>query len=150
VQSLVLGGATTNDHPEPVTIVAATIGKRSDDGLFSIETPWGTLTAPNITGRYGDQVRLRIRARDLVLSTTEPTGLSIRNVIAGEVGIMTEAGSAQVDVLVRPSHDSNAQPVWARITKRAATELDLQPGHPIWALLKAVVLTSDIELEALR
>ena len=150
VQSLVLGGATTNDHPEPVTIVAATIGKRSDDGLFSIETPWGTLTAPNITGRYGDQVRLRIRARDLVLSTTEPTGLSIRNVIAGEVGIMTEAGSAQVDVLVRPSHDSNTQPVWARITKRAATELDLQPGHPIWALLKAVVLTSDIELEALR
>ncbi|WOF73961.1 molybdenum ABC transporter ATP-binding protein [Parvibaculaceae bacterium PLY_AMNH_Bact1] len=150
VQSLILGGAKTNDHPEPVTIVAATIGKRSEDGLFSIETPWGVLTAPNITGRYGDQVRLRIRARDIVLSTAEPTGLSIRNVIAGQVGTMTEAGNAQVDVLVRPSHDSNAQPVWARITRRAATELDLQPGRPIWALLKAVVLTSDIELEALR
>jgi molybdate transport system ATP-binding protein len=150
VQSLILGGATNNEHPEPVTIAAATIGKRSDDGLFSIETPWGALTAPNITGRYGDQVRLRIRARDLVLSTTEPAGLSIRNVIAGEVGTMTEAGAAQVDVLVRPSYDNNAQPVWARITKRAATELDLQPGRPIWALLKAVVLTSDIELEALR
>lgn len=150
VQSLILGGVKSNEHPEPVTIAAATIGKQSDDGLFAIETPWGALTAPNITGRYGDQVRLRIRARDLVLSTTEPAGLSIRNVIAGEVGTMTEAGAAQIDVLVRPSYEPNAQPVWARITKRAATELNLQPGLPIWALLKAVVLTSDIELEALR
>ncbi|MCE7997985.1 MAG: molybdenum ABC transporter ATP-binding protein [Rhodobiaceae bacterium] len=150
VQSLILGGATSGDHPEPVTIVSATIGKRSEDDLVSIETPWGSLTAPNITGRRGDQVRLRIRARDLVLSTSEPTGLSIRNVIAGQVGTMTEAGNAQVDVLVRPSYADDAQPVWARITRRAANELDLRPGRPIWALLKAVVLTSDIELEALR
>lgn len=150
VQSLIMGTAPNNDHPEPLTIVAATIGKRSDDGLSSIETPWGALTAPNLSGRYGDRVRLRIRARDIVLSTAEPTSLSIRNVIPGTIGTMTEAGDAQVDVLVRPSHDSEAQPVWARVTRRAATDLALEPGRPIWALLKAVVLTSDIELEALR
>ncbi len=150
VQSLILGGAAAADHPEPVTIMAATIGAQAADGLFSVETPWGTLTAPNITGAPGDQVRLRIRARDIVLSTAEPSGLSIRNVIAGEVGVMTEAGGAQVDVLVRPLGNNDAPAVWARITQRAAKELDLQPGRPIWALLKAVVLTSDIELEALR
>ncbi len=150
VQSLILGSASGNEHPEPVTIAAATIGRRSDDGLFSIETPWGVLTAPNITGRRGDRVRLRIRAREIVISTAEPSSLSIRNVIAGEVGIMTEAGDAQVDVLIRPFGSGDIQPIWARITRRAATEMDLQPGRPIWALLKAVVLTSDIELEALR
>ncbi len=150
VQSLVLGGATTTDHPEPVTIMAATIGAKAIDGLIPIETPWGVLTAPNVAGDLGDEVRLRIQARDIVLSKDEPSGLSIRNVLAGEVGVMTEAGPAQVDVLIRPVGNREAPPVWARITQRAAKEMGLQPGLPIWALLKAVVLASDIELEALR
>lgn len=150
VQSLILGGATTTEHPEPVTIMAATIGAAAADGLIAIETPWGTLTAPDVTGTKGDEVRIRIRARDIVLSKDEPSGLSIRNVLPGEVGIMTEAGPTQVDVLIRPRGHSEAPAVWARITQRAAKELGLQPGLPIWALLKAVVLASDIELEALR
>lgn len=150
VQSLILGGATGGNHPEPVTIMSATIGARAEDGLYAINTPWGTLAAPDITGRPGTSARLRIRARDIVLSTAKPTGLSIRNIIAGEVGTMTEAGSAQVDILVRSIEDSEAPPLWARVTRRAATQMELQPGQPIWALIKAVVLASDIDLEALR
>jgi molybdate transport system ATP-binding protein len=150
VQSLILGGATAGNHPEPVTIMSATIGARAEDGLYAINTPWGTLAAPDITGRPGTSARLRIRARDIVLSTVKPTGLSIRNIIAGEVGTMTEAGSAQVDILVRSIEDSEAPPLWARVTRRAATQMELQPGQPIWALIKAVVLASDIDLEALR
>jgi len=150
VQSLILGGSSSGNHPEPVTIMSATIGAKAEDGLYAINTPWGTLAAPDITGAPGSAARLRIRARDIVLSTVKPTGLSIRNIIAGEVGTMTEAGSAQVDILVRSLGDREAPPLWARVTRRAATQMDLQPGQPIWALIKAVVLASDIDLEALR
>jgi len=85
-----------------------------------------------------------------VLASAAPDGLSIRNVIAGEVGTMTEAGPAQVDVLVRPFGPDGTPTLWARVTRRAVEEMNLQPGMPIWALLKAVVLASDIDLDGLR
>lgn len=150
VQSLILGGPTGDSHPEPITIVSATILTRHDDGLFSIDTPWGTLTAPEIFGSSGDTIRLRLRAHDIVLASSPPEGLSIRNVIAGEVGTMTQAGPAQVDVLIRPVGPTGTPTLWARVTRRAAEEMQLRPGMPIWALLKAVVLASDIDLDGLR
>jgi len=151
VQSLILGSELpSNTQPEPVTIVSAKISERHDDGLISIETPWGALAAPDISGDIGRAVRMRIRASDIVLSSAPPEGLSIRNVIAGEIGIMTEAGSSQMDVLVRPLAGSDPTPIWARITRRAAIEMDLKPDMPIWALLKAVVLASDIDIDGFQ
>ncbi|PCJ71408.1 MAG: molybdenum ABC transporter ATP-binding protein [Rhodobiaceae bacterium] len=150
VQSLILGGLAGDRHPEPVTIVSATIRARHDDGLYDIDTPWGTLTAPEISGAPGQHIRLRLHAHDIVLASAAPDGLSIRNVIAGEVGTMTEAGPAQIDVLVRPFGPDGTPTLWARVTRRAVEEMNLQPGMPIWALLKAVVLASDIDLDGLR
>lgn len=151
VQSLILGSELpSNTQPEPVTIVSAEISERHDDGLISIKTPWGALAAPDISGDIGRAVRMRIRASDIVLSSAPPEGLSIRNVIAGEIGIMTEAGSSQMDVLVRPLAGSDPTPIWARITRRAAIEMDLKPDMPIWALLKAVVLASDIDIDGFQ
>ncbi len=150
VQSLILGGLAGDRHPEPVTIVSATILTRHDDGLYDIATPWGILTAPEISGEPGHRIRLRLHAHDIVLASAPPDGLSIRNVIAGEVGTMTEAGPAQVDVLVRPTGPAGTPTLWARVTRRAVEEMNLQPGMPIWALLKAVVLASDIDLDGLR
>jgi molybdate transport system ATP-binding protein len=152
VQSLILGNGDQFTSPEPVTIASATIGELHKDGLVSIHTPWGILTAPNVAGDVGDTVHLRVRARDIVLSSMPPHALSIRNVIAGDVGTMTDAGTAQIDVLIRPhAHDkSNAKPLWARITRRAATEMKLKPGMPVWALLKAVVLANDIDLDGVQ
>lgn len=150
VQTLVLGDDVPGDHPEPVTIAGAKIAHHHDDGLTTLDTPWGDLSAPGVSGAPGHRVRIRVRARDIVLATNPPEGLSIRNVIPGEIGVMTEAGPAQVDVLIHPAHSPEALPLWARITQQAALQLDLQPGKPVWALLKAVVLATDIDLDALR
>ncbi|MEQ9144941.1 MAG: molybdenum ABC transporter ATP-binding protein [Parvibaculaceae bacterium] len=150
VQTLVLGDDVPGDHPEPVTIAGAKIARHHDDGLTTLDTPWGDLSAPGVSGAPDHRVRIRVRARDIVLATSPPEGLSIRNVIPGEIGVMTEAGPAQVDVLIHPAHSPEAPPLWARITQQAALQLDLQPGKPVWALLKAVVLATDIDLDALR
>ncbi len=150
VQSLILGQETSSNFPEPLTIVKATIGERQKDGLVSVHTPWGALTAPAISAPVGTTVRLRVRARDIVLSSVPPQSLSIRNTIPGEVGTMTDAGISQVDILVRPKPTVAASPppaLWARVTRRAANEMNLQADMPVWALLKAVVLATDIDLD---
>lgn len=146
VQSILFGEAHA---PEPITIVAGHIVERSSMGLVCVETPWGKLSAPHVEGDIGRKLRLRIRARDIILSTRMPTDLSIRNTIAGEVGLMTEAGPAQVDILIRPTDSPNAPSLWARITKHAAADLELASGKKVWALLKAVVLATDIDIDAL-
>ena len=150
VQSILFG---ENQSPEPLTIVSGHIAERHPDGLVCIETPWGRIVAPNVEGKIGHRLRLRIRARDIILSKREPSDLSIRNTIEGEIGLMAEAGDSQVDVLVRPNGnpDSPVTPaLWARITKHAAADLSLTPGTKVWALLKAVVLATDIDLDALN
>ncbi len=150
VQSLILGGTMGDIHPEPITIVSATMTARHDDGMCTIDTPWGALSAPQVSGSPGARIRLRLRAHDIALASTPPQGLSIRNIIAGKVGTMTQAGPAQVDVLIRPEGPAGTPTFWARITRRAATEMNLQPNMPIWALLKAVVLANDIDIDGLR
>ena len=63
---------------------------------------------------------------------------------------MTDAGISQVDILVRPKPTVAASPppaLWARVTRRAANEMNLQADMPVWALLKAVVLATDIDLD---
>ncbi|MEQ9519786.1 MAG: molybdenum ABC transporter ATP-binding protein [Parvibaculum sp.] len=146
VQSILFGEAHA---PEPLTIVSGHIAERHDMGLVCVNTPWGRLNTPYVDGEVGRKLRIRIRARDIILSTRPPTDLSIRNVIEGEVGLMTEAGTSQVDVLIRPNGEGSKPALWARITKHAATELNLAPGKKVWALLKAVVLATDIDLDAL-
>jgi molybdate transport system ATP-binding protein len=83
----------------------------------------------------GDPVRLRIRARDIALSTQKPVGLSIRNVFAGTiVEIREEPGTAFAETLV----DIGGGRLRARITREAAADLSLEIGKPIFALVKSI------------
>lgn len=82
-------------------------------------------------------VRLQILARDVILATEAPRGLSVRNVLRGVVAQITpdDPGSDLVDVRI------GAALVTARITRVATTELRLRDGVEVWVLVKAVSLT---------
>lgn len=151
VQNLVMGVDGADGPSEPVTIIRGTVGATDEDGLTELSTPLGHLTASNIHLPQGEEVRLRIRARDIVIATQSPDHLSIQNSFSGEIGTMMEAGPSQVDVLIRvPNHAPSPQALWARITRRAALQLDLKPETPVWALIKAVVLANDATPDDLR
>jgi molybdate transport system ATP-binding protein len=87
----------------------------------------------------GQQVRLRILARDVSLATREPLGTSIQNHFPCIVeSIAADTHPSQVLVRVRCGHTA----LVARITRRALAELDLAPGCPAWVQVKSVALLS--------
>ena len=94
----------------------------------------GTLVAPGLDVPIGSRVRMRIRARDLTLATIKPEGLSIRNVLPGEVTEI-EAGNGPIaEVRVRVAGKE-----WpARISRLSVDEMGLMPGAPVYVLVKAI------------
>ncbi|MFO1504271.1 MAG: molybdenum ABC transporter ATP-binding protein [Steroidobacteraceae bacterium] len=81
----------------------------------------------------GQQVRLQLLARDLILATSEPLGLSVRNHLRGRVVSLLSEGSADLIEV-----DLDGRRVLSRITPAATRELKLVPGREVWVLVKAV------------
>ena len=96
----------------------------------------GYLEVPRIELPVGTALRLRIRARDVALLRERPRGLSILNTIACTVRDIGAEEGAQVDLRL----DAGGAAIWARITRRSLAELGLQPGSPVYALIKAVAI----------
>ncbi len=76
---------------------------------------------------------LWLRADHVLVANAPPTGLSARNVIEGRVGAVTLEGSHSMLVELRTSFG----PLLARVTPAAVAELELKPGKPAWAVVKA-------------
>jgi molybdate transport system ATP-binding protein len=105
-----------------------------ESGLARLQFKGGALEIPDVEALVGELVRVRIRARDVSLALAQPSGISIRNVIAGAVvGLRSEEGPS-LDVEL----DLGGTPLIARITRKSALELGLQPGLAVFALVKAV------------
>ena len=87
----------------------------------------------------GRTVRLRVLARDVSLATQEPHGLTVQNVVRGVVESLNEGEHlSQLLVAVR----CGPTRLLSRITRRAAHELALQTGMPVWAMIKAVAVVA--------
>lgn len=83
----------------------------------------------------GRKVRIRIYARDVSLARQRPEQTSIQNVFSGRIDTIGEdehPGLALIRVCVGPSQ------LVARLTKRAAAELELTPNDQIWVAIKTV------------
>lgn len=105
-------------------------------GLASIPAGSGALQLPAGTLAPGAPVRLQVLARDVILATEPPRGLSVRNALAGRV-VAVEAGLAGSR---RVTVDIGGLRLLAQVTDLAASELALAPGRPVWVLVKAVSL----------
>ncbi len=105
-----------------------------EGGLARVDTPGGRLTVPPIEAAAGSEVRLRIRARDVMVATAPPDGISARNVLAGRVAEIRPESGPYVDILI----DCAGLPLIARITAEARAALALEPGRAVWAVIKTV------------
>ena len=80
-------------------------------------------------------VRLFIRAKDVSLALQAPSNISIQNSLEGTVANMTALATGpycHVEVAI------GTQQLLARITRKAADELQLKKGQRIFALIKSV------------
>ena len=94
----------------------------------------GTLVAPGLDAPIGSRVRVRLRARDLTLSLRQPEGLSIRNVLPGQVVAIDPGKGAISEVRVRIA----GKEVPARISRLSVDEMRLRPGASVFVLVKAI------------
>ena len=82
----------------------------------------------------GSRVRVQLLARDIILATQAPRGLSVQNALQGVVAQVSEDEHEAVLVKV----DIGGAIVLSRITQNALHALRLRQGSTVWVLVKAV------------
>lgn len=103
--------------------------------LSRVDLGGAHVEVPQIGLAAGDEVRLRVRARDVSLALARPEGMSIRNILdARLLSIELEPATAFAEVLL----DVGGQRLRARVTRAAIADLGLSKGQPVVALVKAV------------
>jgi molybdate transport system ATP-binding protein len=105
-------------------------------GLTRIKVGTGELRVQAAHIAAGATLRVQLLARDLIVATQVPHGLSVRNCLAGVV-VAVSNDDADSDLI---SIDIGGTDIIARVTKAATRELSLRSGLPVWALVKAVSL----------
>lgn len=123
------------DQAEAGALLELTVtGQDTEYGMTVLSSPAGEVRVPRIDAAAGAGVRLRIRARDVMLALTRPDAISGLNILEGLLLGLKDAGSGQVDVTM----DCGGQPLVARITRLSADRLRLQPGMGLFAIVKSV------------
>jgi molybdate transport system ATP-binding protein len=88
----------------------------------------------------GSTHRLRIRARDVAISTQRPVGLSIRNVLPVTLlALRSQPDQPEAETLLGLPGGARLR---ARVTRQAAAELGLHEGQALFALVKSVALAT--------
>ena len=103
------------------------------NGLSVLEFPGGKFFVPEVELPLGSKLRIRIRARDISIATSEPKCISINNVFSGRVTEIKEDALPFTDVLI-----DLGIPVWARISRASSSRLKLKSGKHVFAMVKAV------------
>lgn len=123
------------DVAGPGTVFEAVVRRhRPERGVVELAFDGGTLVAAGAAAE-GTAVRARIPARDVILATSLPDGLSVQNVLPGEVrAVRLPDGhdAAMVEIAV------GGLTISAEVTRDAVQRLDLRAGRAVFALVKAV------------
>lgn len=93
------------------------------DGRLSLETPM-------VRGGTGTAMRIGIRAGDILLATSPPSGLSARNVIPGRI-----VSLVQRDVMISARVKCGVE-MEVHLTLAARDSLQLDSGREVWLVIK--------------
>ena len=107
-------------HPERGTMSCRIAG---DGGNVLLETPL-------VRGGVGSELRVGIRAGDILLATTMPVGLSARNIIPGRI-----TSIEQRDVIVSARVKCRVE-MEVHLTLAARDSLQLAAGQEVWLVIK--------------
>lgn len=105
-------------------------------GLTILQAASGTLTVARLDLPVGAPVKVRLRARDIILSLGAPEGLSALNVLPGYVTAIEEGEGASIDVTLDCGGDS----IVASLTRKSVERLGLKPGLSVQAIIKSIAL----------
>lgn len=122
---------------EAGAIVEATVERHDDAfGLSELRSRAGLWRLPRFDAAPGTRLRLRVRARDVMLAKSAPADLSALNILAGVIVDMRAAEGPIVEVRL----DCKGDALLARLTRYSVERMGLAPGSAVHALIKSVAL----------
>jgi molybdate transport system ATP-binding protein len=111
-------------------------GENAAYGLTELTHPAGTVWLAGPAGPLGGQVRIIVKATDVVLAARPPHDLSVRSSLRGRIGSIERNGPlAAVEIVLEGEGR-----LYAVTTRHALDELGLDRGAPVFALIKTSAL----------
>lgn len=120
------------------TVVDATVVRdHPSRGLAELDIGGAVLLAPNSGLVVGGSARLRIPAREVILATEPPQGLSVHNVLSG---VVTRVATDDVPDVAIVQLAVGRTHLLAEVTNDAVSRLRIVDGARLHALIKSVSL----------
>ncbi|HWK48542.1 MAG TPA: molybdenum ABC transporter ATP-binding protein [Steroidobacter sp.] len=114
-----------------------------DTGLASVRIGSNVLRIHLRAARAGAHIRAQLLARDIILATSRPDNLSVRNIMTGTIArIVPDDEDAELVYV-----DIGGASILSRVTRAATMSLGLRVGLPVWALVKSVSIRGHAFLE---
>src|SRR5690606_21577512 len=108
--------------PDAGAVLSARVARHDADfNLTVLDCPAGDISVPRLDLSVGEEVRVRIRASDVLIGVRPPEGLSALNVLSGTIDAVAPAGESAVILRL----DCHGQGVIARVTRKSADALGL-------------------------
>ncbi|MDQ8699860.1 molybdenum ABC transporter ATP-binding protein [Hyphomicrobium sp. LHD-15] len=124
------------DRFEAVSVLAGTSLKElTAYAMTTLAHPAGEIAVPGLFGPPGRTVRMAIRATNVTLATEKPQGLSVRTTLKGRIHAI--AVGTGPTALVTVELDGGDK-ISASLTRLAISDLGLDVGREVYALVKAV------------
>jgi molybdate transport system ATP-binding protein len=125
---------------EAGAVLTGRIAAHHEDGLSEIAISSGHLILPQIGQPVGTTIRVRIPAQDILLATQRPQGISALNVLAATVLSIRQGDGPGDGAGALVSLQCGEDRLLARITRRSAAALGLEPGSACFAIVKSVAV----------
>lgn len=119
---------------EAGAVIEAKVAEDADFGMTRLEARAGTLYVGRVAQPRGTTLRLRIKARDVLIAREKPSGISALNVLAGRIEAIDRGGMGQVNLAL----DCGGDRLLAAVTAKSAHDLKLEVGQPVYAIVKSV------------
>ncbi|MDY6825517.1 MAG: molybdenum ABC transporter ATP-binding protein [Thermodesulfobacteriota bacterium] len=120
--------------PDAETIIEATVGGHDPEfALTYLDCPAGRFTVAGNKMPTGNTVRIQIAANDVSILLSRQSGTSILNIFPARVDRIAPATKALTTVRLMVGE----MPLLARITRKSAVDLGLEPGKQVYAQIKA-------------
>ena len=118
-------------------VIEASVAEHETDDLTRLEFPGGSIYVSQRREPVGTPLRCRIHARDVSLALVPQTETSILNCVSA---VVVDLAPTDTPGHVLVKLDVAGAPLLARITRRSADKLGIQPGLALSAQIKAVAL----------
>ncbi|MGA8400527.1 MAG: molybdenum ABC transporter ATP-binding protein [Stellaceae bacterium] len=119
---------------EAGAILATRVAGHDHFGLTILTAAAGELRVPRLDLPVGTALRVRIRARDVMIALAPPENLSALNVVPGTVAEIA-AGDGPI---VQMRLDCAGEALIARLTRRSVETMGLIPGLKVHAVIKSI------------